>query len=146
MSAKEENHISICKRCGNLFASLGIGSNICKKCVELDEEEFKLVKDYIFDNPSATFKDTVEATRVKGSRVRSYLRDGRLIIPDSSPIFINCENCGASIKYGRICPQCADILSNEMKKEMNIKENNIGECPSKRAGWYATAFSNRCTE
>lgn len=143
MSVKEENYISTCKRCGNLFAYAGFGLNICKKCVELEEEEFKLVKDYIYENPSATFKDTVLATGVKGSRIRSYLKAGRLIIPDSSPIFIDCENCGTSIKYGRICPQCADLLSAEMKKEMNITADNIGECPNKRAGWYTTVLSNR---
>lgn len=56
------------------------------------------------------------------------------------------RNCGTSIKYGRICPQCADKLSDDMKKEMNITTDNIGECPSKRTGWYATAFSGRCTK
>lgn len=146
MSVQGEKFISICKRCGNLFAYSGIGLSICKKCVELEEEEFKLVKNYIYENPSATFKDTVEATGVKGSRIRAYLKDGRLLIPDSSPIFINCENCGTNIKYGRICPQCADTLSSEIKKEMNITEYNIGECPNKTSGWYATAFSSRGTE
>lgn len=91
MGVTGENHISTCKRCGNLFAYSGIGLNICKKCVELEEKEFKLLKDYIYENPSATFKDTVLATGVKVSRIRSYLKNGRLIILDSSPIFIECE-------------------------------------------------------
>jgi ribosomal protein L32 len=119
--------------------------NICHKCKEIDEREFNSVKDYIYENPCATFKDTVVATGVKASRIRSYLRNGRLLIPDSSPIFINCENCGASIKYGRICKQCANTLSNEMKKEMNIEEYQIGESP-KRDGFYSTAFSGRFNE
>lgn len=114
-----------------MWKIVSICGNWVKNCKELDEEEFNLVKKYIYGNPSATVKDTMMATGVKVRRIRGYLRDGRLIIPDDSPIFINCENCGTSIKYGRLCKECADALSDEIKKEMNIEEYNIGECPKK---------------
>ncbi|SFR64608.1 hypothetical protein [Anaeromicropila populeti] len=125
------NNISTCARCGKLFQYSGIGLNICQKCKEIDEKEFNLVKEYIYDNPSATVKDTVLNTGVSVRRIRSFLREGRLIIPDGSPIFIECENCGTNIKFGRLCRECADSLTNEIKREMCIEDCHIGERPKK---------------
>jgi len=145
MNVEGVDGISNCTQCGKIFRNLGNGFNICQKCKELDEEEFNLVKDYIYENPFATLKNTASATGVKVMRIQSYLRNGRLMIPDNSPIFINCENCGTSIKYGRICIECAKILSKEMKKEMDIEECQIGESP-KRDSWYTTVFSSGFTK
>ena len=145
MNVEGVDSISNCTRCGKLFRNSGSSLNICQKCKEIDEEEFISVKDYIYENPSATLKNTAAATGVKVVTIRSYLRNGRLMIPDNSPIFINCENCGTSIKYGRICRECARVLSNEMKKEMNIEECQIGEYP-KRDSWYTTVFSSGFTK
>lgn len=141
MNTEGQNDISTCARCGKLFQYMGSGLKICQKCKELDEQEFNSVKDYLFENPLATIKDTVAATGVSIRRIRSYLREGRLIIPDTSPIFINCENCGTTIKYGRLCRACANELSNEIKKEMNIEEHHIGESP-KKTGLRMRFFNN----
>lgn len=122
-----------CSRCRRLFSYSGIGFKICQGCKEIDDKEFNAVKEYIYANETATIKDTTAATGVKISRIRAYLRDGRLIIPDHSPIFLNCEKCGASIKYGRFCKGCADSLTNEIKKELHFEEYQVGEKPQKSA-------------
>ena len=125
----KENEICTCNQCGKIFVHLGGWLKLCKSCKELDDQEFDLVKEYIFKNPLATVKDTTEATGVRPRKIREYLRAGRLLIPDNSPIFINCENCEANIKFGRLCKECADSLTNEVKKSMNIEEYHIGERP-----------------
>lgn len=127
----DANEISTCARCGKIFSYTGIGICICQKCKELDEEEFNKVKSYIYDNPYATVKETTLATDVKIRRINSFVRDGRLTIPDCSPIFVSCENCGTNIRFGRLCRECANSLSNELKKEMNIEEWQIGDRPRK---------------
>lgn len=125
--------IKCCSRCGRMFPYMGIGSPICNICRELDEKEFNAVKEYIYQNMEATVKDVSMATGVRSGRIKAFLRDGRLIIPDKSAVFLDCESCGASIKFGRICKECANTLSKEIKKEMNICDHQVGEKPKKTA-------------
>jgi flagellar operon protein (TIGR03826 family) len=127
----EATEICTCPRCGKIFSYLGMGMKLCQHCKDIDEEEFNKVKSFLYDNPLATVKETTLATGVKIKRIKTYIRDGRLTIPDSSPIFINCENCGTNIRFGRLCRECATSLSSELKKEMNIEEWQIGEKPQK---------------
>jgi hypothetical protein len=82
--------IRVCPRCGNMFCYSGIGPHLCTKCKELDEEEFNAVKDYVYSNPNATIMEVSKETGVRVIRIKNYLRDGRLMIPDTSPIFLNC--------------------------------------------------------
>jgi len=127
---KEKNgDIEECRRCGKMFVYSGVGKYLCPSCQAEDDAEFETVKEYIYDNLSATIMQVSKATGVKVSRIKSYLKDGRLIIPDSSAVFINCEICGTEIKYGRVCKSCADSLSNELKKEMGLEEYQVGEKP-----------------
>ncbi len=126
-----KNDIQTCARCGKIFQYPGIGLRLCQACKELDAKEFDLVKDYIYANLSATVQDTSLATGVRVRRIKEFLQDGRLMIPDNSAIFLNCESCGTSIKCGRLCRECANALSSEAKKEMDIEEYQIGERPRK---------------
>lgn len=126
-----KNDIYTCARCGKIFQYSGIGLHLCPTCKELDSKEFDLVKDYIYTNLSATVKDTAMATGVRVRRIKEFLQDGRLLIPDNSAIFLTCESCGANIKSGRLCRECANALSSTTKKEMDIEEYQIGERPRK---------------
>ena len=123
------NDLQSCPRCGNMFFYSGNGKRICTKCQKKDEEEFNTVKNYVYDHPEATIMEASKETGVRVSRIKIYLKEGRLIIPDNSPIFIDCEICGTSIKYGRLCRSCADSLSNELRSAMQVDEFQIGEKP-----------------
>lgn len=127
------SELKVCSRCGNMFIYSGFGKCICAKCKEEDETEFHLVKDYIFQNVDATLQEVAENTKVRIGRIKSYLREGRLIIPDHSSVFIECEHCGTPIKFGRVCRSCADSLSNEMKLAMKLDEYTIGDKPEASA-------------
>jgi hypothetical protein len=129
MSTNKIGGLQVCLRCGNMFLYSGVGKCICEECKKEDELEFKTVKEYIYSNPTATIMETSQETGVRVARIKSYLRDGRLVIPDGSPIFLNCEVCGENIKFGRVCRQCADSLSNELKQSMSISDINVGEKP-----------------
>ncbi len=123
-----------CIRCDKIFLFTGVGKCICAKCNAADEEIFNTVKDYIYDHPSAMIKEVAEKTGVKIGRIKSYLKEGRLIISDDSAIFLNCEVCGAQLKFGRVCRNCADTLSNEMKSAMEINDYSIGDKPVNNHG------------
>ncbi len=129
MEKNSNGEIQECRRCGKMFCFSGVGKCICAECKAEDEADFEIVKEYIYDNHSATIMEVSKETGVKIARIKSYLRDGRLIIPDGSAIFLNCEICGANIKFGRLCRECADTLSSELKREMQIDDFQVGEKP-----------------
>lgn len=98
-----------CKNCGDLFLYTG-NRAICPACVEKEEQEFELVKQYLWDRPNSSLPDVSEATGVKEERILKYLREGRIILGGDSKLRLECEICGGEITYGRICDKCAKIL------------------------------------
>ncbi len=108
-----------CPRCGKLFAY--VGRPICNRCVEQEEEEFKFVKEYIYNNPGATVFEVADATGVSVDKIMRFLREERLEITSENVNFVlECENCGRPIKTGRYCEQCRLDLADEMKREFGI--------------------------
>lgn len=120
-----------CQRCGRLFGYSGFGHIYCGACKHADQRDFNMVKEYIIENPGATMLEVEEQTGVLMKFITIYLREGRLEIPQNSPIFIKCEICGKDIRYGRVCPDCADHLTREEKNNMEFDEYQIGDVPKK---------------
>lgn len=102
-----KSNVRICKLCGGLFYYTGYGYGYCDNCAKIDDEIFHKVKDYIWEHGTATVIEVSENVNVSIKQIYNYLREGRLEIPESSPIFIKCERCGVDIRYGRYCPECA---------------------------------------
>lgn len=123
-----------CVKCRRLFNYLGYGHFYCPMCRKSDEEDFKKVKDYIFENGVAPAMEVSEKTGISLERINQYLREGRLEIPEGSPIFIKCEMCSVDIRSGRLCPDCASKLSYAMRVEMNFDDEQIGPLPKKLVG------------
>lgn len=124
----------VCVKCGKMFTYLGFGHFYCPTCKERDKEDFEKVRDYIYENGVASALEVSEATGVSLKVIEQYLREGRLEIPESSPIFIKCEKCGIDIRSGRLCAECATSLSNAMRIEMNFDNEQIGAVPKKLDG------------
>lgn len=126
--------LKVCVRCGRMFRYLGYGHFYCPVCKEKDIEDFNKVKDYIYENGIAPALEVSENTGVSLKIIEQYLREGRLEIPESSPIFIKCEMCSVNIRSGRLCASCATKLTNAMRIEMNFDDEQIGEIPKKTEG------------
>jgi phage FluMu protein Com len=45
-----------CRRCGKIFNYIG-GQPLCPACRQLDEEDFKRVKEYLYHNPGAVLSE-----------------------------------------------------------------------------------------
>lgn len=101
-----------CKKCGRVFADDNF--ELCPICRSNDDEEYRKVKDFLYDNPGADIQLVSEKTGVDTKKILKYLREGKLEIREDSPnLILDCERCGTPIKTGRFCDKC--IL--EMKKE-----------------------------
>ncbi len=120
---KSNSEIRTCVRCGKIFQYYGIGRCYCPSCKKQDDEAFKKVKAYIYENGTATVMEVSEKTGVPVRFIRLYLKDNRIEIPEDSPIFIQCERCGVNIRSGRLCPDCANALTNEMRLELDFNND-----------------------
>ena len=118
-----------CKRCKKIFTYYGYGYEYCPSCKQIDSENFQKVKEYIYENGISKLIDVVEATGVEERTITTYLKEGRLEIPEGSTYYLRCERCGASICSGRFCQPCATVLIKELNT--SISYNEIGNIPKK---------------
>ena len=102
-----------CRSCGRLFNYIG-GAPLCPSCARELDQKFQVVKEYIYDNPSATIQQVSEDNEVSIQQIKKWIREERLCFSKDSVVGIECENCGAMIKTGRFCLVCKDKLANSL--------------------------------
>ncbi|MCX7841761.1 MAG: MerR family transcriptional regulator [Clostridia bacterium] len=104
-----------CRRCGKIFNYIG-GNPICPSCRELNEQTFKKVKEYLYNNPGATLSEVSTVLEVSVEKIKGYLKEGRLeIIGSDSNLVLECESCGKAIRTGRFCDDCSRDLTRDLK-------------------------------
>lgn len=128
-SNEKTGDLKNCKRCKRAFTYYGYGYEYCPVCKQIDSENFQKVKDYIYEQGISKLIDVVEATGVDEKTIITYLKEGRLEIPEGSTYYLKCERCGVSICSGRFCQTCASILVKEFNT--SVAYNEIGNKPMK---------------
>lgn len=107
-------NIKNCKKCNRIFADDSF--DLCPICRNNDAEEFKAVKDFLYDNPGADIQTVSEVTGVDTKKILKFLREGKLEITDNSPnLILDCERCGAPIKTGKFCNKCISEMEREFR-------------------------------
>ena len=105
-----------CSECGRVFSSSG--SSICPDCRRKEEEEFELVKDYLWDNPNSTVEEVAEETGVDRDRIIKFMKENRL---ESEGLVIKhsleCKRCGKEISSGIFCSSCRNKMVNELNQK-----------------------------
>ena len=66
-----------CLRCGKLHNNL---SKYCDKCEKIEAENYRKVRDYLWENPNATVEQVHLDTNVKRKKIRRYIREDKLVI------------------------------------------------------------------
>ena len=118
-----------CRNCGRLFNYLG-GQNICPACRDEAEKKFQDTKEFIRENPRASIQEISEANGVTTNQIRQWIREERLQFSDDSPIGIECEICGATIKTGKYCDACKNNTANALAK--SIEKPQAPEPPKEK--------------
>ena len=117
-----------CSRCGKLFASNG--SEICPACIEEMDEQYKLVRDYIYEHPKATVPEVADATGVDEKTIFMLLKEGRLELREPG-LGLECERCGKAITSGRFCADClkeiGQGLSDGLKATVSVKKTKMDD-------------------
>lgn len=115
-----------CRKCGKIYNYIG-GSPICPVCRQLEEEEFKRVKDYLYQNPGASITQVSTELEISIELIRRFLKEGRLeIVGDCANMVLECEVCGKSINSGRYCVECERELANGLKATASVLSNQLG--------------------
>lgn len=117
-----------CPRCGKVFVY--VSKRLCPECLAKEEEEFRKVKDYLWEHPDSTIEKVSEATGVSTKKILEFLREGRLMLTSNNPnIILKCERCGAPINTGRFCAECSEVIigkrhemPNKALEKKDIKE------------------------
>lgn len=115
-----------CKKCGKLFSPQA-NEKVCPVCRDEEEEKFKKVKEYLWDNPNASVEEVHEATGVEEELIIKFVKEDRLIAEGIDvDIMLECERCGTQISSGRFCESCKQELvsglSGDDKKEKKDKD------------------------
>ncbi len=118
--------VKTCKKCGSLFNYLS-GPPFCQACKDEIEKQFRQVKEYIRENSGANIQEICEANDVTQKQLRQWIREERLEFAENSPVQMNCESCGKSIRTGRYCDACknnmAANLTSAFKKPVQHTES-----------------------
>jgi hypothetical protein len=113
-----------CTFCKKPFHS--IGSRICTVCSDQIEEDYKVVRDFIYDNSKASIDDVAEETGVSKQIILYLLKEGWLRFEESAGgSYLKCEGCKKPINTSRFCDDCKDDVSSVMKK--SIGKDNQGK-------------------
>ncbi len=68
--------VEACKGCGGLFPFLPRG--ICADCIDLREQRYTEVREWLLDNRGASLLQAVQETGIEESLIMEFIREGRL--------------------------------------------------------------------
>lgn len=123
-----------CVRCHRMFQYTGYGHVYCPECKKKDEEDFVRIRECIEEYGVASMIELSNMTGISVKRIKEYLREGRLEIPENSTVYIKCEKCGTNIRSGRFCAECAAKLSRDLREGLGFDEAQVGEKPKTSKG------------
>lgn len=104
-------NIRTCRHCGKMYTF--IRSPFCGDCLEIIDQQYQLVRDYLEDHPKAPIAEVTRETGVSERIVLHLLREGRLSFETQ---ILHCERCKVQIDSGRFCPRCLSILQNGLNE------------------------------
>lgn len=113
-----------CEKCGRMFQTIG-SVKLCSKCRNTDDEMYKVVREFIYDNPGATVPEVAEATDVPERKILAFLKEGRLETVGDS-MLIECEKCGAPIRSGKMCEKCNRELAMGLRDLAKKMQQDLG--------------------
>ena len=96
-----------CEKCGSRLVYKYSGIYECEGCHIEVYDDFGRVKKYIEDHGPSSANEISMNTGVDLSTINKFLRLGRVEIPEGSGFYISCNICGAPIRYGKYCMECA---------------------------------------
>lgn len=112
-------NITKCKGCGKLFPR---GTTaFCLDCMNKLDEDYRTVREYIYDHPDANVQQTAEATEVAEWEIVYYLKESRLTLRGETG-YLRCEQCGRPIDSGHLCDSCLSMFGTRLNDGLRQQE------------------------
>jgi len=123
-----------CRRCNKIYNYVS-GPPICVACRQLDEEDFKKVKEYLNDNPGASLQQISNEMEISVEKIKRFLKEGRLeIVSSEGNMVLECESCGKAIKSGRFCVHCGREVADDFKSAADKISKSLSESANDARG------------
>ena len=120
-----------CSLCKKPFQS--IGGKVCVECLTKLDEDFVVVRDYIYENKKADVDKVAEETGVPKQHILYLLKQGRLIVEDpSGGSLLYCEICKKPISTGKMCADCKAHLAMTMDRSISAGANKTASAQQQK--------------
>jgi len=99
-----------------------LGNRLCSDCLQQLDEDFILVREYLYDNEGAGIEEVSEATGVSRRTIFYLLKEERLIVGDENGCvnsILTCESCKKPIATGRMCTACKNEVRSAIQESIS---------------------------
>ncbi|MCM1106022.1 MAG: FeoC-like transcriptional regulator [Blautia sp.] len=100
-----------CSYCGRPL-SKHYEADLCPRCLEA--QLFRDVKEYIRSNYVNEY-EVAQHFKIPLKQVKEWIREGRIEYRTEDPALnvasLHCQNCGAPISFGTLCPKCLKSMN-----------------------------------
>jgi len=84
------------------------------------DEDFILIREYLYDNDGAGAEEVSEATGVSRKTIIYLLKEERLLVGDKKGrSILRCETCRKPINTGRICTNCKEEVQQAIQENIS---------------------------
>lgn len=125
-------NVKKCKNCGRIFQF--IGKDICPECVQVNDDYFLAIRDYLDDNPNARIPEISEDLDIDEKFIFEFIKSGRIIMREA---VVTCVNCGKRINGGEMCDECKNKMSSRISASVESKKQARSEEEKQKLGNYA---------
>lgn len=131
--------LASCPVCGQLYIKGVI--EMCPKCLAQEEENERIVAEYVDDHSRCTVEEVHKVTGIKESVIYRMIESGRL--QECENLQYPCQQCGTIINKGRLCRTCMESFLDQVK-EMKAKEEKVENRKNgyQSAGMYTKKYDN----
>ena len=114
-----------CRNCKKLFQNYTKGNKICPVCKAIEDRQFEIIRKYLEEFPLSTLLQVSEGTDILPKIIVKFIRLGRLVVVENSPIQIECLKCGQPIRYGKYCVKCTREFRKGLKEIQVNKDKDV---------------------
>ncbi|MCR4843274.1 MAG: hypothetical protein K5840_08445 [Eubacterium sp.] len=117
------------KQCPDCQVDLIVGREgeySCPRCQKIYYDDFGKIRNFIEKYPDSSIREIMENTKVPRRTIQAYIDYCHLEYSGSSSGYEKCTQCGAPIRCGRICPQCAAKMSEGSYNPYTVGDYKFG--------------------
>lgn len=121
------NNIKQCESCRRPLPNEYL-DDLCPRCIEI--KLFHDVKDFIRENDVNEY-EVADHFNIPLRQVKEWIREGRIeykeTVSTNSIAGLHCQNCGAPVAFGTLCPKCLKARNGRKGYDMSHNNNSTDD-------------------